>query len=59
MKEEEMDGNEQSGQEKKKVQMCFFKKEQIKNGFRTKYSTWFCQGARDHVEQLVLVANFQ
>ena len=34
MKEEEMDGNEQSGQEKKKVQMCFKKgtnKKWIKN----------------------------
>lgn len=39
LKEEEMDGNEQSGQEKKKVQMCFLKKEQIKNEFRTKYGT--------------------
>lgn len=46
-----MDGSEQSGQEKKK--------EQMKDEFKTKYSKWFCQETRDHVDELVLVANLQ
>jgi len=44
-----MDGSEQSGQEKKK--------EQMKDEFKTKYSKWFCQETRDHVDELV--ANLQ